>query len=198
MSSQRRPRPGARRLTATLGAAAVVATTLLATAPTAHAADPVGFTCDPGSYRIVAAGSNLVLEVSQASGNHGAVAQNWWQPNYAPARWRVCHNTEPDGKEIYRFIGWRDRCMAVDRRFLGAGAWVLTDLCNETNGSHIGDNSQEFWLVRVAGTEFFALSPQHTQNSTRMWIASQDHSAAPGAQVVQSVQPDLFSMVRVD
>ncbi|MFG3054075.1 RICIN domain-containing protein [Kitasatospora sp. NPDC048239] len=183
-----------RRLTAAIGTAAAVASTLVVATPAAQAAvDSTGFPCDPGYYRITAVASGLAVEVSQASDNYGAVAQFRWN-NLVNQRWRVCHTTEPDGKQIYKLVGWRDRCMVVDQRYLGAGAWVITDHCDETSGSHIGNNAQEFWLVKAPGTDLLALSPQHTQNSTRMWVATQDHSTAAAAQIVQSMQPDLFRM----
>ncbi|MFF7590923.1 RICIN domain-containing protein [Kitasatospora purpeofusca] len=194
MGSQHRPRSGVRRLAATLGTAAALVTSLIVAAPAAQAADPAGFTCDPGAYRIEALNSGLTVEVSMASWNHGSVAQFWWNGGGNQV-WRSCHMSVPGGLEVYKFINHGNkRCMSVDRRGLEAGTWVITEPCNETNGSHIGNNAQEFWMLQVDGTRAFALSPQHTQNGTRMWLTAQDHSTAATAQIVQHTEPELFRL----
>ncbi|MFI6640004.1 RICIN domain-containing protein [Streptomyces sp. NPDC050504] len=187
MRNQHRPRSRARLLTAALGTTAVLSTTLLATAPAAQAVVPAGYTCKGGYQKITAANSGLAVEVSQASGNHGSVAQFWWN-DFVNQRWRACYITGTDGKRIYRFIGWRDRCMAVDQRSLSSGAWVITDHCDDYN------NAQEFLLLEVPGTNLFALSPQHTQSSGRTWLGAEGNSTAPEAQIVQSNRAELFSM----
>lgn len=194
MGSQHRPRSGVRRLAATLGTAAALVTSLIVAAPAAQAADPVGFTCDPGVYQIEAINSGLTVEVSMGTWNR-SVAQFWWNGGRNQTWWS-CHMSIPGGLEVYRFINYGNNlCMSVDRRGLEAGAWVIVETCNAT--PHTGNNAQEFWMLQVDGTKAFALSPQHTQNGTRMWLAAQDHSTTATAQIVQQREPELFRLNRI-
>ncbi|WP_030394877.1 RICIN domain-containing protein [Kitasatospora purpeofusca] len=192
MGTQHRPGSGARRLAAVLGTAAALVMSVIVAAPAAQAADPVGFTCDPGAYQIEALNSGLTVEVSLASGNHGSVAQFGWNGGGNQV-WRSCHMSVPGGLEVYRFINHGSGlCMSVDRRGLEAGTWVITERCDATLNT--GNNAQEFWMLQVDGTRAFALSPQHTQNGTRMWLSAQDHSTAATAQIIQHREPELFRL----
>ncbi|MET8542537.1 RICIN domain-containing protein [Kitasatospora sp. NPDC004799] len=196
----RRPGP-LRRLTA-LATTAVAGALLLTTAPAASAAPasasapapapaPLAdrgsdFACDPGYYRIKAAGgTNLYLTVALSSWNHGSVIQYQWE-DQDNQKWQVCRKRQADGSERVVFRdGWRHWCMAVDRGFSDPGAWILTVGCDD---DYVPDH-QQFSMLKVSGTDLFALRIQ----STQLWFSAQ-YNSNNGSQILQGSAPDLFSL----
>ncbi|MGW3076440.1 MULTISPECIES: RICIN domain-containing protein [unclassified Kitasatospora] len=187
-----RPSGRLRRLTA-LATTALAGALLLTTAPAAVAAPapaPVpdrgsDFACDAGYYRIKAPGDRQYLTVALSSWNHGSVIQYQWE-DQDNQKWQVCRKRQGDGSERVVFRdGWRHWCMSVDRGFRDPGAWLLTVGCDD---DYVPEH-QQFSMLKVPGTDLFALRIQHTD----LWFSAQYHDTN-GSQILQNTVPDLYTL----
>lgn len=192
MTVLHRSRSGVGRRVAALGTAAAAFALLFTAAPAAVAAPASittvwgDFTCDAGLYRIKPS-SDLALTVALSSGNHGSVIQYTWTGE-SNQKWIYCHRPEPDGRETVVFQdSWRHWCLAVDRDFLGSGAWILTTGCFS---DHI-PTEQQFVKSNVPGTNLFALQGQHSKK----WVAASGTYGQNGNQITQGDQPELYSLL---
>ncbi|MFB6892242.1 RICIN domain-containing protein [Kitasatospora sp. NPDC056327] len=175
-----------RRLTA-LGTTAVLGALMLATAPTATAADRGSdFVCDPIYYRIKAANrpmfNELAMTVALSPGNHGSVIQYQWEDE-SNQKWKLCRKRQSNGSEQVVFRdAWRRWCMAVNPNG-NLWDWLVTVGCDD---DYVPDE-QKFTLVNVPNTNYTAIQGVRSGK----WLAANDFDTN-GSQISLHNSPDLW------